>query len=106
MPRYKLSTGLWNVTETPEFSTDKEAWEYLRAMLPNKYATLYKEHVVEVPHNNEDEYVPLWNSKYGPRPIGYGIKDSTKLKEIGMPATGTVWIPVLEGVTSHAYNVK
>jgi hypothetical protein len=105
MARYKLSTGLWTVKEEPEFSNNRDAWEYLRAMLPNKYATLYKEIEVEVPHNNEEEYVPLWNSKYGPRPLGYG-SDSTIPKEIGVPAKSTVWLPVLEGVTNHEYKNK
>lgn len=27
MNKYKLSTGLWEVKETPSFNTDEEAWE-------------------------------------------------------------------------------
>lgn len=105
MSRYRLSTGLWTVNETPECDSDKEAWERLRVQLPGKYATLYKETEVAVVHNNEESYVQKWNAKYGPRPIGYG-SDSTKLKEVGVHGIDTVWIPVLEGITDDEYNVK
>lgn len=105
MARYKLSTGLWTVNETPECSSDKEAWERLRIQLPGKYAVLYKEEEIKIPNNNEDSYVPKWNSKYGPPPIGYG-SERTKLKEIGSPSIERVWMPVLEGITDDEYNVK
>lgn len=105
MAKYKLSTGLRTVREEPEFETDQQAWEYLRQIIPNAYATLYRQMEFEVPHNNEDEYVPTWNAKYGPRPLGYG-PDSTIPKEIGVKDKSKVWIPVLEGITSHEYNIK
>lgn len=105
MPKYKLSTGLRTVKEEPHFDTDREAWEYLRQIIPNAYATLFKQIEVKVPHNNEEVYVPTWNAKYGPRPIGYGC-DSTIPKEIGVPDTSTVWIPILEGITSHEYKIN
>lgn len=103
MARYKLSTGLWEANEKPNCETDKEAWDILRFHLPNKYAVLYKETKFSVPHNNEEHYVPTWNSKYGPKPIGYG-SPNTELKEIGKPAIFNVWIPVLEGLTDDEYN--
>jgi hypothetical protein len=105
MAKYKLSTGLRTVIEQPEFETDREAWEYLRLIIEGAYATLYKEVEIEVPHNNEEVYVPTWNAKYGPRPIGNGCA-STIPKEIGIKDKHTVWIPVLAGITSHEYNVK
>lgn len=105
MAKYKLSTGLRTVIEQPEFETDREAWEYLRLIIEDAYATLYKEVEVEVVHNNEDVYVPTWNAKYGPRPLGYG-SDSTIPKEIGKNDMYKIWIPVLAGITSHEYNVK
>lgn len=105
MSRYKLSNILVEVNEKPEFETDREAWEYLRIIIPNRYATLYKEIELEVPNNNEEEYVPMWNAKYGPKPIGYGSED-TKLKEIGVPSICKIWIPVLKGITNHEYNIN
>ena len=102
--RYKLSTGLWTVKETPFFENDKEAWNTLRLLLPNKYAALYKEVEVEVPHNNEENYVECWNSKYGPPPKGQG-SPSTEPKQIGVKTKSKVWIPVLEGVTQDEYKV-
>lgn len=105
MARYRLSTGLVEVNEKPECETDKEAWEHLRVVIPHKYATLYKEVEFKVPHNNEENYVPTYNAKYGPPPIGYGGEHAT-LKEIGVPAIDKVWIPVLEGITDDEYNVK
>lgn len=105
MAKYKLSTGLSTVKEQPEFDTDQKAWDYLRVVLPGRYATLYREVIVDVINNNEYEYVPSWNSKYGPAPIGSGV-DSAVLKVIGVPSKDAVWIPVLEGITDHPYNVK
>jgi len=103
MSVYKLSTGLWT-TKLYDFNSDKDAWEELRTHLPNKFATLYKEVEVAVTNNNEEEYVPTYNSKYGPKPIGYGGEDA-ELKEIGTPSTHSIWMPVLEGITSHGYKV-
>jgi hypothetical protein len=105
MAKYKLSTGLRTVTEEPEFETDAEAWEYLRTKIPDTYATLYRQTEVQVPHNNEEEYVPTWNAKYGPKPLGYG-SDSTIPKKIGVSPTYKVWIPILEGITSHEYKIN
>jgi len=48
--------------------------------------------------------VPTYNAKYGPRPIGYG-SDNAILLEIGKPLISDVWMPVLDGITSHAYNI-
>lgn len=105
MARYKLSTGLCTVKEEPNFDTDREAWEYLRQILPGKYATLYREYDIEVAHNDEENYVQKWNAKYGPRPLGYG-RDSTIPKEVGVNPTYNVWIPILEGITDHSYKVN
>ena len=103
MAKYKLFTGLW---ETPleEFNSDKEAWNGLRKMLPNKYACLYKIISIKVPINNEAEYVEKYNAKYGPKPIGYGPKGA-KLMHVGEKyMESTVKIPILEGITSDEYN--
>ena len=105
MAKYKLSTGLRTVIEQPEFDTDKEAWEYLRLIIEDAYATMYKEIEVDVVNNNEDVYVPTWNAKYGPKPLGYG-PDSTIPKQIGVTQKHKVWVPILNGITSHEYNVK
>jgi hypothetical protein len=105
MKRYKLSTGLWEVYEKPEFENDSDAWEYLRHSLPNKFATLYREEVVLVPYNNADVYVKKYNEKYGPKPIGYG-PDSAEILKADEPSKNTVWIPVLVGLTNDEYNVK
>ena len=105
MSKYKLSTGLWTVNETPEFDTDMEAWEYLRKQLPGKYATLYKRTELSVPINNEQEYISKHNAKYGPPPIGYGGQ-SAVLLEVGMPYIITEWVPVLVGITDDEYNIS
>jgi hypothetical protein len=105
MAIYRLSTGLSTVIEEPEFKTDKQAWEYLRKKLPSRYATLYRKECVQVIINNEDKYVPTYNSKYGPRPIGYGMDNATLL-EIGKTVEHNVWIPVLVGITDDKYSVK
>lgn len=105
MAKYKLTTGLATVNENPDFATDQEAWEYLRQILPDRYATLYRETEIEVSHNDEEQYVPKWNAKYGPRPLGCG-RDSTVPKEIGVKPVYKVWIPVLEGITNHSYKVS
>lgn len=104
MSKYKLSTGLWTVKETPEFNSDEEAWEYLRLILPNKFATLYKEVEVKLPYNNEEEYIKIHNAKYGPKPIGMGPDYAELLVPGGR--TSKVWMPVLEGLTNDKYNVK
>ena len=104
MAKYKLSTGLVTVTEKPEFDTDREAWEYLRAVLPVRYACLYKEVTFPVALNNEEEYVPIYNKKYAPKPIGYG-PDWAETLEVGKPVMRTAWIPVLEGITDHEYKI-
>lgn len=66
MPKYQLSTGLRTVKETPEFDTDRDAWEYLRKVLmpSNCYATLYKEVFFEVALNNRESYIKTHNEKY------------------------------------------
>lgn len=102
MDEYKLSTGLWT-TRVLCFDSDKEAWEELRTHLHNKFATLYKKVKVSVPINNEEEYVSSYNAKYGPKPIGYGPVNA-ELKEVGKPSMYNVWMPVLEGITSHSYK--
>lgn len=104
MKKYKLSTVLWDVNETPEFETDSEAWEYLRKKLPNKYATLYRNETFLVPYNNAAEYVNKYNAKYGPKPIGF--PESAKLLNVDDLDETEVWIPVLHGLTNDEYNVK
>ncbi len=62
-------------------------------MLPNKYATLYKEIYVPCMINNRKEYLEKHNSKYTSQ-----IIDETT------PYTRKVWVPVIEGITSHSYD--
>ena len=66
---------------------------------------MWKEVEVEVPINNEENYVKLYNEKYGPKPIGYG-PDDAKLMKVGDKNIETVWIPVLAGVTTDEYKVN
>jgi len=47
----------------------------------------------------------MHNKKYGPRPYGYG-PDNAKLLKVGELSKSTVWIPVLEGITTHPYKVN
>lgn len=103
MSRYYISTCLWQ-TDIFEFPNDKAAWEELRKLLPHKFGTLMKEIEIEVPVNNEASYVKAYNSKYGPRPYGYG-PDDAKLMKVGEKNIHTIFIPVLEGITDDKYNV-
>lgn len=91
--RYKLSTGLWTVTEYPEFNSDKEAWNTMRLLLPNKYATLYKEIEVNVAINNKKEYIKRYNEKYTDKLDG------------NKPHTSTIWIPIIDGLTNDEYTL-
>ena len=104
MARYKLENAL-RYTSPGEYESDKTAWEELRKRFrKGVFITLYKEIEVEVPINNEEDYVKERNSIYGPRPYGYGGEDA-KLMEVGEPNIYNIWIPVLMGITSHPYNV-
>jgi len=93
MPRWMLATGMSEVRENPEFETRQEAWEYLRKILPNKYATLYQELEVEVFLNNKKQMVKEHNDKY-------------KLQKLPLrkPYKQTTWIPVMYGNTNHPYS--
>ena len=112
MARYKLSNALRS-SEPKEFKSEKSAWNTLRKQFLFKedygtvsgcYIWMWKEIEIEVPINNEEEYVNMHNAKYGPRPYGHG-PDNAKLLKVGEPNKHSVWIPVLEGVTTHPYNV-
>lgn len=108
MALYKIE-NLFRKTEEKEFKTDKSAWNTLRKKMISEdgngfFMTMYKEIEVEVPVNNEEEYVEEHNSFYGPRPYGYG-PEWAKLMVVGEPNMTKIWIPVLEGITSHPYNV-
>jgi hypothetical protein len=111
MAKYKMSSGLRVVNEQPEFETDEQAWEYLRKILNgpdnsnNVYVTLYKQQEVNVPYNNAKEYIEVHNRKYGPRPIGYGSANAILLT-IDTPNIYYYWVPVLQGLTQHAYNTQ
>lgn len=90
--KYKLSTGLATIIEQPFFKTDQEAWEYLRKGFSTpRYATLYKEVLVNVPIVNRKVYVKKHNAKY----------KNQKIKKVNMYS---YWIPVLCGITSHKYR--
>lgn len=104
MSKYYISTGLCT-TDIKEFSDDRTAWEELRKLLPHKFATLLKEKEVEVSINNEASYVEKYNSKYGPRPYGYG-PDDAKLMKVGEKNIHIIFIPVLEGITDDEFNIE
>lgn len=105
MARYKLSNALWN-TEPEEHDTDEAAWNSLRKIFKSsRFTWMWKEVEMEVPINNEENYVKLYNEKYGPRPIGYG-PDNAKLLKVGGKNTEPVWIPVLAGITTDEYKVN
>ena len=93
--RYYLDTGLRETKERPYFSSDKDAWENLRPIIPNAYATLYRADLVEVKINNKEAYIESHNAKYTSQKI-----DSNQ------PNLYTVWVPVMQGITSHEYNVQ
>lgn len=102
MARYKLSNALRS-TEVQEFDNDESAWNTLRRIFDNgHFMWLWKEVEVEVPINNEVHFIKSYNSKYGPRPIGYGSKDA-KLMRVGEPNIETMWVPILLGITSDEY---
>lgn len=97
-----------------EAKTDKSAWNKLRksyiwkeedGTISGCYIWMWKEIEIEVPINNEEVYVEMHNKKYGPRPYGYG-PDNAKLLKVGQLNKSTVWIPVLEGITTHPYKVN
>lgn len=98
MARYKLNNGVFEVIEKPEFETDKEAWDYLRKLLPNKFVTLYKEVEFEVFLNNS------YGIKSGGRPDP--CESSTNLMRIDHDTNNKVWIPILKGLSENEYNVE
>lgn len=105
MARYKLSNALRS-TEPQEFENDETAWNTLRSIFQNgHFIWLWKEVEIEVPINNEEHFVEAHNSKYGPRPIGYG-PENAKLMKVGEKNMETLWVPILLGITTDEYNVK
>lgn len=88
-----------------EFASDEEAWNTLRTRFHDSFQWLWKEVEIEVPVNNEKEYIEAWNHKYGPEPIGHGLEDA-ELMEVGKPNIETMWVPILRGITSHPYSVS
>lgn len=104
MARYKISNALYSC-DPQEFNSDEEAWNTLRQKFHPSFQWLWKEVEIEVPVNNEESYVKAYNSKYGPKPIGYGAENA-ELMEVGKPNMETMWLPILRGITSDPYNVK
>lgn len=104
MAKYKISNALYSC-DPQEFASDEEAWNTLRTKFHDSFQWLWKEVEIEVPINNEKDYVEAWNRKYGPRPVGYGSED-TPLKVVGEKNIETMWVPILAGITSHPYNVN
>ena len=104
MARYKLSNALQS-TDIQEFENDEIAWNTLRKNFERRhFIWMWKEVSKEVPINNEESFVKEYNSKYGPKPYGYGGPDA-KLMEVGEPNIIEYWEPVLQGITSDPYNV-
>ena len=104
--KYKLANALTSVNEQPYFSSEKDAWNYLRKAYSNsRYITLFRQEEIKIRINNQIKYVESYNSKYGPPPIGHGGEDS-KLLDANEPfITSTNWVPVLDGVTGDEYNI-
>lgn len=108
MATYKIDTGLWAtepLLNNCEFDNDKDAWETLRKQIPHKFGCLYKMIELPVKVNNEKHYVKCYNSKYGPKPIGYGPEDAP-LMEVGKQETVSCWVPVMLGITDDPYNIE
>ena len=97
MSVYKLSSRLWE-TDPKEFENDIQAWNELRKKLPHKFVTLYKMMYTHVPYVNLEHYIEEYNSKYGPRPIGYCPDDATIIKQGDANIRG-FWVPIYDGIT-------
>lgn len=104
MPKYKISNALYSCVPQ-EFASDEEAWNTLRLKFHPSFQWLWKEVEMEVPINNEENYVKEYNAKYGPKPIGFGPTNA-ELMEVGKSNIEKVWVPVLRGITTDPYNVK
>ncbi len=89
--RYRLATGMTEVRRTPKFSNHKQAWESMRKKMLGRYATLYRETLIEVPIVNRTQYIKAYNKKY-------------TMQKIGKNNIESVWIPVLQGNTKHSYR--
>lgn len=89
MELYKLDTGIWYTTSA-SFSSDKEAWEELRKILPNKFATLYKQITIKLPIINEVDYTKNYIAKYG---------KSDKIDK------HSYWVAILRGITDSEYDL-
>lgn len=99
---YKIDTGLWYYQcETKKdrekfmFNTDEEAWNKLRLVIPNKFATLFRKEYVSVLINNHKNVIEHNNRKY---------------KEQQMPSDcmykdDWYWKPVLYGITDDEYKI-
>lgn len=74
MDKYFMTSGLWT-TEIYEFSSDEEAWNELRQILPNKFVTLKKCCKIPCALVNPKNYIEHFNEKYAKSPIGCGIED-------------------------------
>ena len=92
--RYRISTGLWD-TDIKSFSSDKAAWEALRKILPNKFATLYR--YDKIPILDRDTYVKEYTSKYGTHADG---------KFTPSPVHETRPVPIYIGLTSSRWKVE
>jgi hypothetical protein len=91
--RYKLDTGLRSTYGEDEFYSDEEAWNELNKIIPNAYGCLYKIVCINVPINNSKEYVKRYNEKYS----SFKIDPNLDYRPTN------IWMPVLEGITSHLY---
>lgn len=110
---YKISNAL-RYCEPAEFESDEAAWEGLRGIfnhtnedgtVSGRFMWLWKEKEVEVTINNEEEFIREYNEAYGPCPYGYG-PDNAELMKAGEVHKTKVWIPILQGLTNHPYNIK
>lgn len=97
---YKLETGLRSVKAKSRedranymFNSVMDAWNSLRNIIPNKYATLYEKNIISVPINNHHSVIARNNAKYEKK-----MPDS-------MYQEDWYWKPVLYGITSDEYKI-
>lgn len=97
MKRYKLDTGL-HATYPTEFSSPEEAWNVMRILLKNKFATLYVYTDCEVPIIDKEDYLKKYYSKYGSYSNGEFIPTEKKPNLLG------TWVPLFMGMTDTPYS--
>lgn len=99
---YYLTSGLVE-THVQEFDNDIEAWNSLRLLMPNKFATLMKKVEQRVKIVNTKHYIDTYYAKYNVLPHGLNFSDIENINEDSFETTTHEFVPVLEGITSDEY---